>query len=116
MFLSPTKNISNPTKKILLTFLLLFLFKFGNSIPLSSIDNEALRKSFLQFETNNSIMQVLSMYTGGGGKTLLSPFSLGIIPFISVVLSQIEIFKVNYKVFCISLLKYFVFFIRCEPV
>ena len=83
MFLSPTKNISNPTKKILLTFLLLFLFKFGNSIPLSSIDNEALKKSFLQFETNNSIMQVLSMYTGGGGKTLLSPFSLGIIPFIN---------------------------------
>ena len=83
MFLSQKKNISNPTKKILLTFLLLFLFKFGNSIPLSSVDNEALRKSFLQFETNNSIMQVLSMYTGGGGKTLLSPFSLGIIPFIN---------------------------------
>ena len=83
MFLSQKKNISNPTKKILLTFLLLFLFKFGNSIPLSSVDNEALRKSFLQFESNNSIMQVLSMYTGGGGKTLLSPFSLGIIPFIN---------------------------------
>lgn len=83
MFLSQKKNISNPTKKILLTFLLLFLFKLGNSIPLSSVDNEALRKSFLQFETNNSIMQILSMYTGGGGKTLLSPFSLGIIPFIN---------------------------------
>lgn len=83
MFLSTSKNISNPTKKILLTFLLLFLFKFGNSIPLSNVDNEALRKSFLQFESNNSIMQVLSMYTGGGGKTLLSPFSLGIIPFIN---------------------------------
>jgi preprotein translocase subunit SecY len=83
MFLSQKKNISNPTRKILLTFLLLFLFKFGNSIPLSSVDNEALRKSFVQFETNNSIMQVLSMYTGGGGKTLLSPFSLGIIPFIN---------------------------------
>ena len=83
MFFSKSKNISNPTKKILLTFLLLFLFKFGNSIPLSSVDNEALRKSFLQFETNNSIMQVLSMYTGGGGNTLLSPFSLGIIPFIN---------------------------------
>ena len=61
----------------------MFLFKFGNSIPLSSVDNEALRKSFLQFEINNSIMQVLSMYTGGGGNTLLSPFSLGIIPFIN---------------------------------
>ena len=83
MFFSKSKNISNPTKKILLTFLLLFLFKFGNSIPLSSVDNEALRKSFLQFEINNSIMQVLSMYTGGGGNTLLSPFSLGIIPFIN---------------------------------
>jgi preprotein translocase subunit SecY len=28
-------------------------------------------------------MQIINMYAGGGGKTLLSPFSLGIIPFIN---------------------------------
>jgi preprotein translocase subunit SecY len=78
------KEIKNPTKKILITFLLIFLFKLGTSIPLSSIDNDALKKSFEQIEnSNNSIIQVLNMYAGGGGKTLLSPFSLGIIPFIN---------------------------------
>ena len=77
-------EINTPTKKIILTILLIFLFKLGNSIPLSSIDNEALKKSFLEFEkTNNSIIQIISMYAGGGGKTILSPFSLGIIPFIN---------------------------------
>lgn len=77
-------ELNKPTKKILITFLLLFFFKFGTSIPLSTIDHEALKKSFLQFETtNNSILQILNMYSGSGGKTLLSPFSLGIIPFIN---------------------------------
>jgi preprotein translocase subunit SecY len=78
------KELNNPTKKILLTFLLVFLFKLGSSIPLSNVDNEALRKSFLQMEnTNSSIMQIINMYAGSGGKTILSPFSLGIIPFIN---------------------------------
>ncbi len=78
------KNLNNPTKKILITFLLIFFFKLGSSIPLSGIDSEALKKSFLQMEsTNNSILQIINMYAGGGGKTLLSPFSLGIIPFIN---------------------------------
>jgi preprotein translocase subunit SecY len=74
---------SQPTKKIFFTVFLLFLFRFGNTIPLSGIDQEALKKSFLQLETGNSILQMLSMYAGGSGKTLLSPFSLGIIPFIN---------------------------------
>jgi preprotein translocase subunit SecY len=78
------KNLNNPTKKILITFLLIFLFKLGSSIPLSGIDNDALKKSFLQMQnSNNSILQIINMYAGGGGKTLLSPFSLGIIPFIN---------------------------------
>jgi preprotein translocase subunit SecY len=73
----------NPNNKILLTLFILFLFRFGNSIPLSGIDQEALKKSFFQFDNRNSIMQIINMYAGGGGKTLLSPFSLGIIPFIN---------------------------------
>jgi preprotein translocase subunit SecY len=69
--------------KILFTFLLLFLFRFGNTIPLDGIDQEALKKSFEQFETRNSLLSLINMYSGGGGIALLSPFSLGIIPFIN---------------------------------
>jgi preprotein translocase subunit SecY len=76
-----TKN--NPTKKILLTLFMLFLFRIGNTIPLTGIDQEALKKSFLQFNNQNSILQIINMYSGGGGISLLSPFSLGIIPFIN---------------------------------
>jgi preprotein translocase subunit SecY len=74
---------NNPTKKILLTLFLLFLFRFGNTIPLVGIDQEALKKSFFQFENKNSILQLINMYSGGGGIALLSPFSLGIIPYIN---------------------------------
>ena len=82
-FLPKTKRQNNPTKKILLTLFILLLFRFGNTITLSGIDQEALKKSFLQLESRNSIMQIINMYSGGGGTTLLSPFSLGIIPFIN---------------------------------
>ena len=74
---------NNPSQKILLTLLILFLFRFGNTIPLGGIDQEALKRSFLQLENRNSILQIINMYSGGGGKTILSPFSLGIIPFIN---------------------------------
>jgi len=74
---------TSPRKKILLTFFILFLYRFGNTIPLSGIDQEALKKSFLQFDNRNSILQIINMYSGGGGITLLSPFSLGIIPYIN---------------------------------
>jgi preprotein translocase subunit SecY len=75
--------ISKPTKKILITLLVLFLFRFGNSIPLSGIDQEALKRAFLQFETKNSLMQLINMYSGGGGNALVTSFSLGIIPYIN---------------------------------
>ena len=74
---------NNPSQKILLTLLILFLFRFGNTIPLGGIDQDALKRSFLQLENRNAIMQIINMYSGGGGKTILSPFSLGIIPFIN---------------------------------
>lgn len=82
-FLSPVKQ--SPTQKIFFTLLILFFFRLGNTIPLTGIDQDALKKSFLQFETRNALMQILSMYSGSGvnGGTLLSPFSLGIIPYIN---------------------------------
>ena len=80
-----SKNQKNPTKKILFTFLILFLFRFGNTIPLSSIDQEALKKAFLQLENKNGFLQILNLYSGSGvtGRTFLSSFSLGIIPYIN---------------------------------
>jgi preprotein translocase subunit SecY len=90
MFESLTSSIfekfsikKSPTKKILITLFILFLFRFGNTIPLIGVDQEALKKSFLQLNPQNSLLQIINMYSGGGGITLLSPFSLGIIPFIN---------------------------------
>ena len=74
---------NNPNQKILLTLLILFLFRFGNTIPITGIDQEALKRSFLQMDNKNAIMQIINMYSGSGGATLISPFSLGIIPFIN---------------------------------
>ena len=82
-FLPKFFNKNTPTKKILVTLFILFLFRFGNTIPLMGIDQDALKKSFLQIDSRNSILQIINMYSGGGGITLLSPFSLGIIPYIN---------------------------------
>ena len=82
-FFSSPKGRTSPNEKIYLTLLVLVLFRFANHIPLAGIDQDALKKAFSQFDTRNSLMQVINMYSGGGGATLLSAFSLGIIPFIN---------------------------------
>ena len=41
-----TKFQNTPTKKILITLLILFIFRFSNTIPLAGIDQDALKKSF----------------------------------------------------------------------
>ena len=78
---SKARNTRN--KKILLTFALLFLLRFGNTIPLMGIDQEALKRSFFQMENRNALMQILNMYSGNTETTLISSFSLGIIPYIN---------------------------------
>jgi preprotein translocase subunit SecY len=83
MYLKNKYLKSKPTKKILLTLFILFLFRLGNTIPLTGIDQDALKRSFLDSTNRNGIMQIINMYSGGGGTTLLSSFSLGIIPFIN---------------------------------
>ena len=45
-FFSPARQ--SPTRKIFFTLLILFFFRLGNTIPLTGIDQEALKKSFLQ--------------------------------------------------------------------
>jgi len=69
-------------QKVLLTLFILFIYRFGNSIPLFGIDQESLKKSLLQMENRNAIMQIMNMYSGSGSN-ILTPFSLGIIPFIN---------------------------------
>ena len=76
------KNRLKPTEKLFITLIILLIFRFGNSIPLSGIDQTALKKSLTQLGNNNAIMQIINMYSGGG-TNILSPFSLGIIPFIN---------------------------------
>lgn len=77
------KEKNHPNQKVLLTLFVIFLYRFGNAIPLSGIDQDALKQSFGQLDNRNAIMQIINMYSGAGGNTLLSPFSLGIIPFIN---------------------------------
>ena len=79
IFPSQTKN--SPATKVLFTLLILFFYRFCNTIPLTEIDQSSLQQSFSGIDKNNSLTQILSMYSGGG--TRLSAFSLGIIPYIN---------------------------------
>jgi len=82
--LSRKKILNTPTKKLLITLFLIFVYRVGNLIPLTGIDQEALKKAFLESENKNALLQVINMYSGGGGSSaLLSTFSLGVIPFIN---------------------------------
>ena len=76
------KNRSQPTKKILLTFFILLLFRLGNSIPLSGIDQGALSNSLAALKKGNPLIQIINIYSGSGTNFLV-PFSLGIIPFVN---------------------------------
>lgn len=71
-----------PTQKILLTLGALLLYQWGSVIPLSGVDQIALKKSLLEIDPRNTLLQLLTMYSDGGS-TVLSPFSLGIIPYIN---------------------------------
>jgi len=82
-FFSKTGSKSKPSEKIFFTLFIIFLFRVGNTIPICGIDQEAIRKALSQLGNQNSIIQIINMYSGGSGKFIISPFSLGIIPFIN---------------------------------
>jgi len=82
-FLFDLRPPNGTTKKILITLAILFLLRFGSTLPLEGIDQEALKKSFSQFDSKSPLFQLINMYSGGGGISILSPFSLGIIPYIN---------------------------------
>jgi preprotein translocase subunit SecY len=68
-------------KKILITFLLLFVYRLGIHIPTPGIDAEALAAFFAQMK-GGTLLNVFDMFAGGGLRKL-SIFALGIMPYIS---------------------------------
>lgn len=76
------KTKIKPIEKILLTLFILFLFRLGNTLPILGVDQESLKSALLQLNKNNTLMQMVNMYSAGNSK-ILTPFSLGIVPFIN---------------------------------
>ena len=72
-----------PNQKVWVTLAVLFWYRIGNEIHISGLDQVSFRQSFLQLQNQNAVLQFLNLYSGSGGKTLFSPFSLGIIPFVN---------------------------------
>lgn len=78
------KKLKSPAKKVLYTLLYIVLYRIGNIIPIENIDQDALRRTFLESENKAAFLQVLNMYSGAGSSTsLVNWFSLGIIPYIN---------------------------------
>jgi preprotein translocase subunit SecY len=70
------------TKKIIITFLVILFYLFGNRIPIHNIDQDALKKTLVELGNNNPILQSLAMYTSGNNIGI-TPLSLGIVPYIN---------------------------------
>ena len=82
-YFSNRKLKITPNEKVIQSLLIIIGFNLVNQIPLGGVDQQALKASFSQLEPNNPIFQFINMYSAVGGTTILSPFSLGIIPFIN---------------------------------
>jgi len=82
-YFSNRKTKITPNQKVLQSLLIIIGFNLVNQIPLGGVDQQALKASFSQLEPNNPIFQFINMYSAVGGTTILSPFSLGIIPYIN---------------------------------
>jgi preprotein translocase subunit SecY len=78
-FSKKKKKRRNFSQKLFLTLFFLFLFRFGNSLPLTGIDQEALQKSLQSFPKATNFFNLYS----SGENQVLSFFSLGIGPFIN---------------------------------
>jgi len=75
------KNYNNKyNKKIFTTCAIIALYLAGTSVPMFGVDQGALQKAILQSD-NRALVQSLSMYSGGSG--ILSPFALGVVPYIN---------------------------------
>lgn len=71
-----------PFGKLFLTLLFLLLFRFGNNIPLSGVDQEALKASLSLSSFQTGLPQIWNLYSSGDTANL-TLFSLGIGPFLN---------------------------------
>lgn len=81
-FIKAKKKKTTPIYKIFLTIALLLIFRIGNTIPIPGIDQEIVKNALNNLEGNNPIFQRISM-SSGKGNNRLTPFLLGIVPFIN---------------------------------
>jgi preprotein translocase subunit SecY len=77
-----TKIQTKPITKIIITVILLLMFRLGSVLPLPGIDQEMVKQSLNKLNSNNPIFQMVNMYSGQA-TSILTPFSLGIVPFIN---------------------------------
>jgi preprotein translocase subunit SecY len=80
--LKKTKIQTKPKTKIIITAILLLMFRIGNVLPLPGIDQEMVKQSLNKLNSNSPIFQLVTMYSGPL-TSVLTPFSLGIVPFIN---------------------------------
>src|SRR5574344_1821698 len=82
-FIETCKNIwkiEDLRKRLITTFLLVAIYRFGTFVVLPGIDPSAL--SALQAQTRGGLMALLDMFSGGAFSNA-SVFALGIMPYIS---------------------------------
>jgi preprotein translocase subunit SecY len=72
------KNTYGIQSRIILTFLLIILSRFGTFIPVPGVDHDA----FYQSISNNPIVSFLNIFSGGGFASI-GVFALGIVPYIN---------------------------------
>lgn len=71
-----------PIGKLFLTLLFLSLFRLGNNVPLSGVDQDALKTSLSLSPLQIGLPQIWNLYSSGDN-TNLTLFSLGIGPFLN---------------------------------
>jgi preprotein translocase subunit SecY len=72
------KNTYGIQARVILTFLLIILSRFGTFIPVPGVDHDA----FYQSISNNPIVSFLNIFSGGGFASI-GVFALGIVPYIN---------------------------------
>jgi len=72
------KNTYGIQSRVILTFLLIILSRFGTFSPVPGVDHDA----FYQSISNNPIVSFLNIFSGGGFASI-GVFALGIVPYIN---------------------------------
>ena len=89
-------KIEDLRKRILITLLLITIYRFGTYVVLPGVDPSAL--SALQDQTRGGLLALLDMFAGGGFSNA-SIFALGIMPYItaSIVLQLVTILVPSFQ-------------------